>query len=42
MQIIWYRDPDGIVRSLECATLIYAQAAWDILSRTKYMISTRP
>lgn len=42
MFTIWYRDPDGIVRSFECSTIIFAQAAWDTLAQTKTMLSTRP
>jgi hypothetical protein len=39
---IWYQDEDGITRSFECDTLIYAQAVWDTLAYTKTMLSTRP
>lgn len=42
MFTIWYADPDGIVRSFECNTIIYAQAVWDTLAYTKIMLSTRP
>jgi hypothetical protein len=43
MFTIWYADPDGIVRSFECDTRIYAQAVWDTLAlNQKTMLSTRP
>jgi hypothetical protein len=43
MYTIWYCDADGIVRSFECDTIIYAQAVWDTLVlHQKTMLSARP
>ena len=44
MFTIWYCDADGIVRSFECDTIIYARAVWDtlVLARRLTMLSTRP
>ena len=39
---IWYRDKSGVVCSLDCDTIIYAQSAWDVLSTANHMLSTRP